>query len=369
MQKFGNINPVKDDKISKAGTVFSFSETDPETMPFTLDFPACLRKSQGNRRHFWLTIAPLIAGLLGAGPVGAVSLSAYYNNNPPFTNSMGLLPKSPVGIFQPGVAQCLGGATLVAPGFNSFLSASNTYIGCNWGTVLNPAFMGGDAVATITNLGSNSYDLSLKLTNFTLNSTSVPPLANEYVYINLWENIVGLPGGSTAIWSGVLSANGTYNRTTAGEILGIEPIATVFDSGITSWVPASNFFGGIPPGLSGPFSASTSVVNLTPYVFGGGNLRVGVETILLLRNLDGIGGDQINLPTSLELTMHLQDPAPPAPNVPAPLAALGAAAGWGWSRRLRRRCLASTLKVASQGGKGQMLPVAPPTVEAPSNLI
>ena len=46
-----------------------------------------------------------MAGLLGAGPVGAVSLSAYYNNNPPFSNSMGLVPKSPVGIFQPGVAQ------------------------------------------------------------------------------------------------------------------------------------------------------------------------------------------------------------------------------------------------------------------------
>ncbi len=84
-------------------------------------------------------------------------------------------------------------------------------------------------------------------------------------------------------------------------------------------------------------------------MFGGGHLRVGVETILLLKNLDGIGGDQINLPTSLELTMYLSDPAPPAPNVPAPLAALGAAVGWGWSRRLRRRRLASNLRVASPG--------------------
>ena len=54
-----------------------------------------------------------------------------------------------------------------------------------------------------------------------------------------------------------------------------------------------------------------------------------METILLLNNLDGSGGDQIYLPTSLELTMYLSDPAPPAQNVPAPLAALGAAAGWG----------------------------------------
>jgi hypothetical protein len=46
-----------------------------------------------------------------------------------------------------------------------------------------------------------------------------------------------------------------------------------------------------------------------------------VETILLLNNLDGSGGDQIYLPTSLELTMYLSDPAPPAQNVPAPLAA------------------------------------------------
>ena len=74
-----------------------------------------------------------------------------------------------------------------------------------------------------------------------------------------------------------------------------------------------------------------------------------METILLLNNLDGIGGDQIYLPTSLELTMRLQDPAPPFPKVPAPLAALGAAAGWGWSRRLRRRCRASSSGAASQG--------------------
>jgi hypothetical protein len=50
----------------------------------------------------------------------------------------------------------------------------------------------------------------------------------------------------------------------------------MFDSGITSWVPASNSFGGIPPGLSGLFNTSASVVNLTPYVPGGWNLRVGV---------------------------------------------------------------------------------------------
>lgn len=318
-------------------------------MAFAFSFRACLRKAPGLRQHPWLAFAPLLAGLLGAGPVGAVSLSAYYNNyGPPYTNSMGLFPKSPVGILQPGVAQCLGGATLAAPGINSFLINSNTYTGCTWGTVLNPAFMGGDAVATISNVGGNNYDLSLTLTNFTLNSTSVTPLADEYVYINLWENFTGLTG-SNASWSGLLSVNGTYNRTTTGEIVGIEPIATVFDSGLTSWVAASNFFGGIPPGLSGPFSASTSVVSLTPYIFGG-NLRVGVETILLLRNLDGIGGDQINLPTSLELTLQLRDQAPPAPNVPAPLAALGAATGWDWSRRLRRRRLANNLRDASQRG-------------------
>jgi len=293
-------------------------------------------------------MAPFVVGLVGAAPVEAVSLSAYFNNLQPVTNAMGLLPKSPVGLLQPGVAQCLSGATLTAPAFNSFLSASNTYTGCNWGTPSNPAYMGGNAVATITNLGLNSYDLSLKLTNFSINSTNVPPPANEYVYVNIWENIIGLPVSSTAVWSGILSAIGTYTRTNLNDVLAIEPIATVFDSGTSSWVAASNFFGGIPPGLSGPFSASTTVANLTPYVYGGGNLRVGVETILLLRNLDGIGGDQILLPSSLELTMRLQDPAPPAPNVPAPFAALGAAAGWGWSRRLRRR-QAVTPRVASHG--------------------
>jgi len=301
------------------------------------------------RKHLWVAIAPLAVGLVGAAPVEAVSLSAYFNNLQPVTNSMGLLPKSPVGLLQPGVAQCQSGATLTAPAFNSFLSASNAYTGCNWGTPLNPAYMGGDAVATITNLGLNSYDLSLKLTNFSINSTNVPPPANEYVYVNLWENIVGLPISSTAVWSGVLSAIGTYARTSANDVLGIEPIATVFDSGSSSWVAASTFFGGIPPGLSGPFSATTSVANLTPYVFGGGNLRVGVETILLMNNLDGLGGDLINLPTSLELTMRLRDPSPPAANVPAPLATLGAAAGWGWSRRQRRRCRARTPRVVNQG--------------------
>jgi len=305
-------------------------------------------QSRCYRQLLGVAIAPFVVGLVGAAPVEAVSLSSYFNNLQPVTNSMGLLPKSPVGLLQPGVAQCQGGATLTAPAFNSFLSASNTYTGCNWGTPSNPAYMGGDAVATITNLGLNSYDLSLKLTNFSINSTNVPPPANEYVYVNIWENIIGLPVSSTAVWSGILSAIGTYTRTNLNDVLAIEPIATVFDSGTSSWVAASNFFGGIPPGLSGPFSASTTVANLTPYVYGGGNLRVGVETILLLRNLDGIGGDQILLPSSLELTMRLQDPAPPAPSVPAPFAALGAAAGWGWSRRLRRR-QAVTPRVASHG--------------------
>lgn len=288
------------------------------------------------RRHCKPLLAiPLLIGGLAAGmPARAVSLSAYYNNSGPFTNSMGLLPKSPVGIFQPGIAQCQNAPTLTAPAFNSFLTASNTYIGCSWGSVLNPAYMLGDAVATISNLGLNNYDLSLTLTNFSLNSTSVPPPANEYVYVNLWENFVGLPVSSTAVWSGTLSVNGNYIRTSVNDILGIEPIATVYDSGSSTWVPASTFFGGIPGGLSGPFSASTTVSSLTPYVYGGGNLRVGVETILLLNNLDGTGGDLINLPTSLELKMRLQEPAQ---NVPAPLAGLGAATGWCWSRRLRRR--------------------------------
>jgi len=317
-------------------------------MAFPVGCPSSFLQSRCYRQLLGVAMAPFVVGLVGAAPVEAVSLSAYFNNLQPVTNSMGLLPKSPVGLLQPGVAQCQGGATLTAPASNSFLSASNTYTGCNWGTPSNPAYMGGDAVATITNLGLNSYDLSLKLTNFSINSTNVPPPANEYVYVNIWENIIGLPVSSTAVWSGILSAIGTYTRTNLNDVLAIEPIATVFDSGTSSWVAASNFFGGIPPGLSGPFSASTTVANLTPYVYGGGNLRVGVETILLLRNLDGIGGDQILLPSSLELTMRLQDPAPPAPSVPAPFAALGAAAGWGWSRRLRRR-QAVTPRVASHG--------------------
>jgi hypothetical protein len=327
--------------------MFPFNKMEPETMAFPFGFLACFRKSLGHRRHLWRAIAPFMAGLLGAGPVGAVSLSAYYDNNFPFTNSMSLVPKSTVGIFQPGLPTCMNGATLTASVI-PFLPVSNNYTGCTWGTALDPAFMGGDAQATIMNTGGNNYDLSLILTNFSLNSTSVGPAANEYVYINLWENIVGLPGCTSCSWSGSIFVNGNYSRTAPTDFLGIEPIATVYDYTQSSWVPASNFFGGIPGLLSGPFFASTSVIPLAPYV-SGGNLRVGVETILLLNNTDGLGGDLINLPTSLELTMRIQDPASPAPAVPAPLAALGAAAGWGWSRRLRRRCRARTTGLASQG--------------------
>ena len=83
--------------------------------------------------------------------------------------------------------------------------------------------MSGDAVSTITNLGLNNYDISLTLTNLSLNSTSVPPPANEYIYVNLWENFIGLPVSSTATWSGSLSAAGNYTRTNLNDILGIEP--------------------------------------------------------------------------------------------------------------------------------------------------
>jgi len=86
-----------------------------------------------------------------------------------------------------------------------------------------------------------------------------------------------------------------------------------------------------------------------------GNLRVGVETIVLLLGLDGIGGDQINLPTSLKLNLHLRDTAPPAPNLPAPKAAVGPAACLGLSRRLRRRRRTSTPKVVNQGPWGRRL--------------
>lgn len=317
-------------------------------MPFPLNLSACVRLFRTRRPSLLLAISPLLVGLIGAAPVRAVSVSAYYNNLQPVTNSLGLLPKFPnPGILQPGLAQCQNGATLTAPAPNSFLTATLTYNNCMWGSILNPAYMSGDAVSTITNLGLNNYDISLTLTNLSLNSTSVPPPAKEYIYVKLWENFIGLPVSSTATWSGSLSAAGTYMRTNLNDILGIEPIATVYDSGSLTWVAASSFFGGIPGGLSGTFLTSTSVNNLSPYIFGGGNLRVGVETILLLNNLDGLGGDQIVLPTSLDLKMRLQDPVPPS-TVPAPLAGLGAAAGWGWSRRLRRR-QSKALRSASLG--------------------
>jgi hypothetical protein len=68
----------------------------PETMPFSFSISACFRKSLGHRQQLWLAMAPLMAGLVGAAPVEAVSLSAYYNDLLPVTNSMGLPPNPPL---------------------------------------------------------------------------------------------------------------------------------------------------------------------------------------------------------------------------------------------------------------------------------
>lgn len=265
-------------------------------------------------------------GLGLAGPAEAVKVSATYNASGSYSNTMSLTPK--LTILDPGIANFVGAPSLAAPAlFNTNTDAVSAF---SFGTPLTAVQMTGDAISSISQPLPNIYDISLTLTNFTFSSQALA--ANEYVYLDLWETFTGLPGLSTATWSGAASVTGTACRTSPSDSLYIEPIATVYDPGSSSWIAASTFFGGTP--LCGAIAASAPVNPLTPYI-SGGNLSVGFEAILGLNNVDLVGGDGINLPTSLHFKLRYDSRGPAA--APAPLPMAGAAVAWRVGRRLRQR--------------------------------
>ncbi len=246
---------------------------------------------------------------------------------------MSLAPK--ITVFDPGAPDFTSLPSLAAPAL--FGTTSDFLSAFSYGTALTAVQMTGDALSSISQPSPNAFDISLTLTNFTISSIALP--ANEYVYLDIWETFTGLPGLATATWSGGASVSGSACRTGVSDGLFIEPIATVYDPGSSTWIPSSTFFGGTP--MCGTISASAPVAPLTAYI-SGGNLIVGFEAILGLNNVDLIAGDTINLPTSLE--MNLRYSTAGTPPVPAPLPWAGVAAGWSLARRLRQR-------LASKGGR------------------
>ena len=271
-----------------------------------------------------------LLGALGLGclsPAQAVKVSASYNTSGPYSNVMALPPK--VTILDPGSPSFTGLPSLPAPplfGTNSDIVPAFSY-----GTPLTAVQMVGDALSSISQPTASAYDINLTLTNFLLSSIALP--STEYVYLNIWETFTGLPLFSSGSWSGGASISGSACRTGVSDTLFIEPTATVFDPGSSTWIQASTFFGGTP--ICGPISASAPVISLTPYI-SGGTLIVGFEAILGLANADLIGGDVLSLPTSLEFNLRYSSNGT-TPPVPAPLPVGGAAVVWSFCRRLRRR--------------------------------
>ena len=270
-----------------------------------------------------------LLGALGLGwlsPAQAVKVSASYNTSGPYSNVMSLPPK--VTILDPGPPSFIGLPSLAAPPL--FGTNPDSVPAFSYGTPLTAVQMGGDALSSISQPSAGNYDINLTLTNFLLSSIALP--SNEYVYLNIWETFTGL-FFSSGSWSGGASISGSACRTGVSDTLFIEPTATVFDPGSSTWIQASTFFGGTP--ACGPISASAPVISLTPYI-SGGTLVVGFEAILGLANADLIGGDVLSLPTSLEFNLRYSSNGT-TPPVPAPLPVGGAAVVWSFCRRLRRR--------------------------------
>lgn len=258
----------------------------------------------------------LLAGLAAANPAQAVKVSAYYNDfGPGYTNSMTLVGKSGPGIFNPGPAAFLGAFSLAAGPVGP--AVTDTISSFTFGSGATPVQMGGDAISSVQQTSPGVYNLNLTLTNFTIQSNNATP-ANEYVYVNVWEDFTNLTGLTSASWTGgTVSATGTWAKTIITDSVGIEPIATVWNG--TNWSPASPFFGGVLGGpLSGTIAASAPVTALAPYVVGG-TLSLGLETILLLNNQDATAGENLVLPGSLHFNVTLA-PSDPSGTVPLPAA-------------------------------------------------
>ncbi|MBL9124961.1 MAG: PEP-CTERM sorting domain-containing protein [Planctomycetaceae bacterium] len=285
----------------------------------------------------WKFARALTAALLAgsfvvaiAQPAAAVEISAAVGGTAG-TNHMGL--PAPVGIFDPGTAD-FGAPGLAAPGSGTVSITVPFAYPSNAPNAGNPVQMYGDAVSSITNLGGGSFQLSVTLTNFWMDQGSPLP-SNEYVYLNVWETFTGLGLPSNLTWStsGNISVFGSWAAGPGGSVA-MEPIAIVYDPSAPGWTTASPFFGanGTGPG-SGPLVGSKAVSSLTPYV-SSGQLVVGMQTILLLNDIPGAGGNSMNLPSSLHLSMTLT-PVPEPSGLALALVGL-ASLGW-WAHSTARR--------------------------------
>jgi hypothetical protein len=147
---------------------------------------------------------------------------------------------------------------------------------------------------------------------------------------------LGLP--SNVIWStaGTISVSGFWTGG-PGAAGTIEPIAMAVNTSAV-WTTVSPFFGSpwLGPG-GGPLTGSKPVNSLTANVIGG-NLSLGVQSILMLDDPIGAGGNSMNLPTSLHLSVTLTPVEVPEPSTfaLAGTAVVGVLAVW--KRRARGRC-------------------------------
>lgn len=278
----------------------------------------------------WLVC--LAVSTMWVSQCAAVQVSASSNAAVGPTNHMAL--PAPVGLFDPGLAD-FGTAGLAAPGAGSSSNTAPFAYPSNAPNAGNPVQMYGDAVSSITNLGSGAFQADVTLTNFWMNQGSALP-TNEYVYLNVWETFtnLGLPSSLTWSTSSTISVNGLW-AAGPGQSVAIEPIAIVYDTSSTSWISASPFFGsnGTGPG-SGLLLGSAPVSALTPYVTAG-QLTVGMQAILLMRDIAGSGGASMHLPTSLHLSITMTPVPVPEPSSFV-LAALAAASCAFWKVGCRR---------------------------------
>lgn len=267
-------------------------------------------------------VAASVVSLATGENAWGVAVSASYSGTQSTTNHMGL---PPVGaIFDPGTPD-FGFLGLVAPGFGTNSVSIPFAYPANAPNPVNAVQMYGDAVSSITNLGAGVFQAEIIITNFFIDQ-GTPAVTGEYVYLNAWETFTGLGLPANFTWStaGTISVNGPWSAG-AASFVAIEPAAIAFDSVLTTWDQASPFFGatGTGPG-GGLLIGSQSVTPLTNYV-AAGQLSVGVQTILQLKDPLAVGGNIMHLPTSLHLSITMT----PVPEPSTLALAASAVAGCG----------------------------------------
>jgi hypothetical protein len=170
--------------------------------------------------------------------------------------------------------------------------------------------MYGDAISSITNLGSGAYQIDITLTNFWFEQ-GTPLSTAEQVHINVWETFTGL--GSPTLWSttGLATLSGTVTLPNTDQAAGTgESVVIVYDPVATSWVSGSPILSGgavgdFPGGPIYPIAASSGISPLGSYV-SGGQLVVGLQAGPAMIDFNGAGGVSLNLPTSLHLSVILR---------------------------------------------------------------